>query len=306
MKVLVCDGLNTEAVAMLEEAGHDVDLHKALSKEDLLALCPSCDVLVVRSATKVTAEVMERATRLKLVVRGGVGLDNVDAKAAAARGVTVFNTPSATSVSVAELAIGLMLGLARHIPQANASVKSGAWERKAFAGSELFGKTLGLIGFGRIGQEVAKRALAFRMHVIAFDQAIDQEVVDVLEIESAPSLDAILPRADYLSLHLPYDATTHHVINRDRLAQMKTSAYLVNTARGELVDDAALAEALKAGRLAGAATDVYAKEPPGTDHPLVSLPNVITLPHVGASTGEGQKRAGLEVARIICEFAGKR
>ncbi len=306
MKVLVCDGLDAEAIAQLEEAGHDVDVHKAIPKDELLSLCPVYDVLVVRSATKVTAEVIERASRLKLVVRGGVGLDNVDAKAAAARGVAVFNTPSATSVSVAELALGLMLGLARHIPMANNSVKSGAWDRKSFAGTELFGKTLGVVGFGRIGQEVAKRALALRMHVIAFDQAIDQEVVDVLEIESAPNLESLLPRVDYLTLHLPYDTKTHHLMNRDRLAKLKASAFIINTARGELIDENALADAIKGGRLAGAATDVYPKEPPGAEHPLVKLPNVITLPHLGGSTSEGQKRAGLEVARIICEFANKR
>lgn len=306
MKVLVCDGLDAEAVAQLEEAGHDVDLHKALSKEDLLSLCPAADVLVVRSATKITAEVIERSSRLQLVVRGGVGLDNVDAEAAAVRGVTVFNTPSATSVSVAELTMGLMLGLARHIPQANTSVKSGVWDRKAFAGSELFGKTLGVVGFGRIGQEVAKRALAFRMHVVAFDQAIDQEVVDVLEIESSLSLDSLLSRADYISLHLPYDVKTHHLLDRDRLAKCKPTAYVINTARGELVDETALADALQSRRLAGAAVDVYTTEPPGRDHPLVKLPNVITVPHLGGSTGEGQRRAGLEVARIICEFASKR
>ncbi|MBI4367549.1 MAG: hypothetical protein HY543_12100 [Deltaproteobacteria bacterium] len=301
MNILICDGLDTEAVHALEQGGHRVTVRKGITKEELMELVPSHEVVVVRSATKLTKPVIERGTNLKLLVRAGVGLDNIDAEAAAARKIKVCNTPAATSVSVAELTFAMMLALARHIPQAHASVQSGEWNRKAFEGTELFGKTLGVIGFGRIGQEVAKRAQAFRMQVLAHDQAIDMEIVDILEIE-ATSLESVLAASDYLTLHLPLLPSTQHLINRDRIRQMKRGVRIVNASRGGIVDEAAVAEAIRDGHVAGAAFDVFATEPPGKESPLRGLPQVITLPHLGASTAEGQHRAGLEVARIILGF----
>jgi D-3-phosphoglycerate dehydrogenase / 2-oxoglutarate reductase len=306
MHVLICDGLVNEAVEMLTSAGHTVDLQKGISKEALLDKVVDAEVVVVRSATRITPEILERAGKLKLIVRGGVGLDNIDCDAAQARGVAVFNTPSATSISVAEHTLGLMLSLARHLHQSHSSVTAGEWNRKAFSGTELFGKTLGIVGFGRIGQEVAKRALAFRMNVVVFDRAVDPEIVAVLEVESSPDIDTLLGQADYVTLHLPLNTETDQLINADRVDQMKNGAFLINTARGGLLDETAVAAALTSGKLAGVAVDVYSNEPPAQGHPLVGLPQALTVPHIGGSTAEGQHRTGLEVAKIINEFTAKR
>lgn len=304
MKILICDGLDSAAVKQLEHDGHQITLKKGLTADEVLQLIPEAEVVVVRSATKITAAVLEKAAKLKLVVRAGVGLDNVDAIAAQAKGVTVHNTPTATTISVAEHAFGLMLALARHIPQANQSTKSGAWERKAFEGTELYKKTLGILGFGRIGQEVAKRAKAFHMRVVACDRHIDPELIDALEIESG-TMDTLCTEADYISLHLPLNDTTCNIINTDTLARMKKGVSLINTARGCLINETALAEAVKSGHVAGAAFDVFEKEPPPKDNPLFNLPQVICVPHLGASTAEGQLRAGSEVSRIVREFVAK-
>jgi len=206
---------------------------------------------------------------------------------------------------VAEYTLALMLGLARQIPQACASMKNGAWDRKSFSGTELFGKTLGIVGFGRIGQEVAKRARAFHMTSLIFDLSIDREIVDALEVEAASSLDELLGRSHYITLHLPFTPQTENLLNRDRLARVRKGAYVINTARGGLIDDAALAENIQSGHIAGAALDVYHTEPPTAGASLLALPQVITCPHLGGSTSEGQKRAGLEVAKIVCEFVQK-
>lgn len=301
MKVLICDGLEAFAVEAMEKAGHQVILRKATPADELPTLIQDAEVVVVRSATKITAKVLEYAPKLKLAVRAGVGIDNIDVTAAQAKGVTVHNTPAATTVSVAEHAFGLMLSLARHIPQGNQSTKEGKWERKALEGSELYGKTLGILGFGRIGQEVAKRAKAFHMNVIVADRHLDPELVAALEVEPT-DLNGIIEKSDYVSLHLPIDASTHHLFNKELLAKMKKGVRIVNTARGGLIDEAALAEAVKSGHVAGAAFDVFEQEPPAKDNPLFACPQVICVPHLGASTAEGQTRAGSEVARIICEF----
>lgn len=303
MNVLICDGLDTEAVRLIESGGHTVTVRKGIPTEELLQLIPTQHAVVVRSATKVTRQIVECAGQLTLVIRAGVGLDNVDAEACEARKIRVMNTPAATTVSVAEHTFAMMLALARHIPQANASLHKGEWNRKTFEGTELFGKTLGIIGFGRIGQEVAKRAQAFRMHVLAHDQAIDMEVVEVLEIEST-SLESLLSASDYITVHLPLLPSTQNLLNAARIRQMKRGARIINTARGGLIDETALADAIREGQIAGAALDVFAKEPPGADHPLLQLPQVIAVPHLGGSTGEGQHRAGLEVARLILGFNG--
>lgn len=303
MNILICDGLAAEAVAQLKAAGHAVDLRKGITKDELLTAIPAADCVVVRSATKITADVIERGRNLKLVCRGGVGLDNVDRAAAEARGITVRNTPNATSISVAEHALGLMLALARHIPQACASVKSGVWDRKSFTGTELYGKTLGVVGFGRIGRELANRALALGMKVVACDPVVDPKVIEEMGHKATTEFGHLLGESDYVSLHMPITTETERLINRDTLAQMKKGAYLINTARGGLLDETAVADALRSGQLRGVALDVYRSEPPPADHPLIGLPQVIAVPHIGASTDEGQTRAGLEVAQIICDFA---
>lgn len=304
MKILICDGLIAEAVELMKTAGHDVDLRKSVSAEELLKIVPNYECLVIRSATKVTADVLERASQLKLVVRGGVGLDNVDRKAAEARGVTVRNTPCATSVSVAELALGLMLSLARNIPQACSSVKSGQWERKAFSGTELFEKTLGVVGFGRIGRELANRALALGMKVIACDPVVSAETIESFGHRATTDFSHLLAEADFISLHIPITDETRGLINKETIAKMKKGSFIINTARGALLDSKAVAEALNSGQLGGVALDVYEEEPPPANHPLIGLAKVIPLPHVAASTDEGQRRAGLEVAQIINEYKG--
>jgi D-3-phosphoglycerate dehydrogenase len=301
MKILICDGLDSAAVKQMEQDGHHVTLKKGITADELMQLILDAEVVVVRSATKITAQVLEHANKLKLVVRAGVGLDNVDAVAAQAKGVSVANTPAATSISVAEHAFALMLALARHIPQGDKTTKEGKWERKALEGTELYNKTLGILGFGRIGQEVAKRAKAFHMDVIVCDTVLDSEIVNALEVE-AVTLDELLKRSDYLSLHLPINDKTRNIINADRISTMKKGVRVINTARGGLIDEAALIKAIQSGQVAGAAFDVYEKEPPAKDLPLFSVPQIICVPHLGASTAEGQLRAGSEVARIIREF----
>lgn len=302
MKVLICDGLVAEAVEKIKAAGHEVDLRKGITAEELLERADDIECLVVRSATKVTAEIMSRCPNLKLVCRGGVGLDNVDLVAAKAKGIIVRNTPACTSISVAEHALGLMICAARNIPQGYSAMKGGGWDRKTFSGTELYAKTLGLVGFGRIGRELAKRALAMGMKVVAHDPYARAEDIKELGCEVASALPDLLGRSDFISLHLPITDETLHMVNADFLEQCKTGAILINTARGPLLDEPAVARALKMGKLRAAALDVYEVEPPPKDHPLVHLPNVITLPHLGASTAEGQTRAGMDIAGIILNF----
>lgn len=301
MKILICDGLDSAAVRQLEQDGHHVTLKKGITADELSQLIPDAEVVVVRSATKITADVLEKTKNLKLIVRAGVGLDNVDAIAAQAKGISVANTPAATSISVAEHAFALMLALARHIPQGNQSTKAGGWERKTLEGTELYGKTIGILGFGRIGQEVAKRAKAFHMNVIVCDTVLDSEIVDALEVK-AMKVDELLKQCDYLSLHLPINDQTRHMINADRIKTMKKGVRIINTARGGLIDTDALVKAVQSGQVAGAAIDVYDKEPPARDNPMFAVPQIICVPHLGASTAEGQLRAGAEVARIVREF----
>jgi D-3-phosphoglycerate dehydrogenase len=301
MKILICDGLDSSAVKAMEQDGHEVLLKKGITPDELKQLIADAEVVVVRSATKITAPVLEHARKLKLIVRAGVGLDNVDAVAAQAKGITVHNTPAATSISVAEHAFGLMLALARHIPQGDKTMKEGKWERKALEGTELYKKTIGILGFGRIGQEVAKRAKAFHMDVVVCDTVLDSEIVAALEVESG-SIDDVLRKSDYISLHLPITDNTRSLINDDRIAIMKKGVRIINTARGGLIDTDALVKAVQSGHVAGAAIDVYDKEPPAKDHPFFNFPQIICVPHLGASTAEGQLRAGSEVARIVREF----
>lgn len=296
-RVLVCDPIPTDAVERMRAGGLAVDEKKGLTGDELAAIIGAYDALVVRSATKIQARHLAAAARLKVIVRGGVGVDNIDVAAAQARGVRVLNTPAASSVSVAELALGLMLALAREIPRADASMKAGAWEKKSFAkGLELDGKTLGIIGVGRIGRALARRAVAFGMVAIGTDPALPTSgTVDGLTLLPAAE---VYRRADVVSVHAPRPPSGPPLVGEPELATMKPGVMIVNCARGGVVDEAALEAALRSGRVGGAALDVYEVEPP-VRLDLVRHPRVIATPHIGASTAEAQARVGLEVAEIL-------
>jgi D-3-phosphoglycerate dehydrogenase len=293
MKVIITDGLAKAGVKMLQDAGIEVDERPGLQPAELIQIVPAYDALIVRGATKVTADVINAGKNLKVVGRAGVGLDNVDKKAADARGIKVVNTPAATSVTVAELALGLMFACARSIPQATQSLREGKWEKKAFKGTELFGKTLGLIGAGRIGTELGKRAQAMGMSVLVYDPFIKESAAGKMV-----ELPELLKNADYISLHVPKTEQTIHIINKESFAQMKKGVIIVNCARGGVIDEAALYDALKSGQVGAAALDVFESEPI-KDFKLFSLPNVIGTPHVGAQTKEGQERAGVGIAEEV-------
>ncbi|MGD9099466.1 MAG: hydroxyacid dehydrogenase [Anaerolineae bacterium] len=296
MKVLVCDPIAATAVERMREAGIEVTVRDRISAQELAAVIPAYEGLVVRSRTQVRAPLIDVATRLKVIVRGGVGLDNIDVDHARARGITVLNTPSASSASVAELAVGYLFALARHIPQASDSMRAGLWEKKRFRGDEIGGKTLGIVGIGRIGREVARRAAALGMRVVAHDPYVSRvEGVDLL------SLDELLACSDYITLHLPHTEETHDMIGVDEFARMKKGVRVVNCARGGVVDEEALYEALLSGRVAGAALDVYAQEP-CCGHKLYALAQVIGSPHIGAATVEAQGRVGEEVTEKMIRF----
>lgn len=297
MKVLVTDPLDPRALARVREAGHDVVERIGARGPDLIVALEGCQALLVRGATKVTADVLRGAPSLKVVVRAGTGLDNVDVAEARHVGVQVLNTPNANSVSVAELTLGLMLAFERHIATASADLREGRWEKSKFAGRELSGRRLGLVGFGRIGREVALRARAFELEVWACDPLLSAWPPGFEWVRVA-TLDELLPAADFLSLHVPLTPETRGMIGADRLARMKPDAVLVNCGRGGLVDEAALHAALLAGALRGALLDTFAEEPPG-QHPLLALPNVLAVPHLGASTAEAQRRAGEEAAEVV-------
>lgn len=300
MRVLVCDKVDAAAVAMIRDAGHEVIEASGLKGAELVAALAGTHGLVVRGATKVTADVLAGATDLRVVVRAGTGLDNVDAEAARQRGVVVRNTPNANSVSVAELVFGMALALERHVAPASADLKRGVWEKSRYQGRELAGRTMGILGFGRIGREVAVRARAFSMPVIWHDppHKTSPAGFDWTEIVDRESL---FRRADVLTLHVPLTAETKGAVGARELALMKKDAILVNASRGGVVDEAALVAALATGALRGAAVDVFEHEPAPADHPLLALPNVLPLPHLGASTAEAQKRAGTDAAEILLE-----
>jgi len=293
MKVIITDGISKVGVKMLVDAGIEVDDRPGLPPADLIQAIPAYDAIIVRGATKVTADVINAGKNLKVIGRAGVGLDNVDKKAADARGVKVVNTPAATSVTVAELALGLMLACARSIPQATQSLREGKWEKKAFKGTELFGKTLGLIGAGRIGSELGKRALAMGMNVLVVDPLIKE-----CPYGKTCEFAELLKNADYISLHVPKTPETMHILNKESIAQMKKGVVIINCARGGVVDEEALYEALKSGQVGAAGLDVFESEPI-KDFKLFSLPNVIGTPHVGAQTKEGQERAGIGIAEEV-------
>ena len=296
-KILIADPLNPEAFDKLKSnPDFDVLLKTGMDEEDLIETIPDFSAVVVRSATKVTRNVIQAASNLELIVRAGIGLDNIDVEAALEKGIQVANTPAATTISVAEHTFGLMLATVRNHGRANLSMKAHRWEKKAFSGTELYEKTLGIIGSGRIGIDVARRALAFGMRVIAYDIVKIQTDQDIKQV----SLEELLPQADIISLHLPLTDQTKHMLSDDEFAQMKDGVMLINASRGGIVDEKALLTALESGKVRAAALDVYEKEPP-EDFALVDHPNVIATPHIGAAAKEGQKRAGFEVVRILEE-----
>src|SRR6266436_434119 len=299
-KVLVADAISPRGVEALA-AGGDliVDVRTGLKEPGLLEIIPEYAGLVVRSQTKVTGKVIEAAGALKAIGRAGVGVDNVDVEAATRRGVIVMNTPGGNTVSTAEHAFSLLVSIARNIPQAHSSVKAGQWDRKSYEGVELYGKTIGIIGMGRIGTEIARRAIAFGLRPIAYDPYLSPSRARSLQVELYDDLDDVLSRADFLTLHIPLTTETAHLINSERMAKMKQGVRIVNCARGGLIDEAALFEGLKSGHIAAAALDVYETEPPPADFPLRALPNIVFTPHLGASTAEAQESVGLEITEAI-------
>lgn len=297
MKVLVCDKTEKECIEQMRAAGLTVDTNFEITSEDLMRVAPAYDVLVVRSRTKVRQPLIDVCPNLKLIVRGGVGLDTIDVEYARAKGIEVRNTPLASSDSVAELTIGYLFMMARSLYKASATMKAEKWEKKAFEGVEIGGKTLGLIGVGNIGKATAKRAAALGMTVLAYDPYVKE-----FEYGKLVSLDELLACSDYISLHLPKTKESADMIGAEQFAKMKDGVRIVNCARGGIINEDALYEALTSGKVAAAALDVFAVEPP-TDWKLLKLDNVIASPHIGAATREAQSRVGAEVAQIVIAFS---
>ena len=300
-RVLVADDLSAEGIEILRRSGLEVDVKVGMKPAELEACIGDYDAIAVRSATKVTAKVLEKAGRLKVVGRAGVGVDNVDLEAATRRGVVVMNTPGGSSVTVAELTLAMMLALSRHIAQATASTKGGKWEKKRFQGHELSGKTLGVVGIGNIGSVVVDRARAMKMRVVAFDPFISAEIAAQLGVELV-ALDDLWGQADVISLHVPLTDQTRNVVNAATLARMKKGVLIVNCARGGLVDEKALADAIASGHVGGAAFDVFEKEPVQPDNPLLALDGFICTPHLGASTEEAQAAVAVAIAEQLAAY----
>jgi D-3-phosphoglycerate dehydrogenase len=296
-KILVADSLAPEALDELKSIpDFEVTLKTGMDEGELVKTIPDFNAAVVRGATKMTKNVIDAASNLELIVRAGIGLDNIDVGASKEKGIQVANTPAATSISVAEHTFGLMLAAVRNHGKANLSMKEHKWEKKTLSGTELYGKTLGIIGIGRIGQEVAKRALAFGMRVIAYDII---EVETSLDVEQV-SMDELLSQADIITFHLPLTERTKHMISDEEFEKMKAGVILINASRGGIVDENALLRAVESEKIRAAALDVFEKEPPD-DFSLIDHPNVIATPHIGAAAKEGQKRAGMEVVEILKE-----
>lgn len=302
-KILIADGLDEAGLAVLGQFAQVDDL-TSISADDLLTAIPAYDALVVRGRTKVTAAVIAAAANLKVVGRAGVGLDNIDLVAAAGRGIVVVNTPTSTSVAVAELAFGLLLSIAREIPRADAAMKAGQWTKKDLEGVELFGKTLGIIGYGRIGAEVGQRAAAFGMTVLAYDPLIAPD--EIARRGGQPvDLDTLYGRSDFISLHLPLDDSTRGMIDAQAIGKMRPGVRLVSAARGGIIDESALLASLEDGKVAAAGLDVFAVEPPGPT-PLIGNPRVVASPHIGAQTAESQSRASLDIAdEVLAALRGE-
>jgi D-3-phosphoglycerate dehydrogenase len=295
-KIIITDGLNVKGRTILENNAEIFD-HTGISAEDLLEKVSESDALIVRGRTKVTAALLEAAPNLKVVGRAGVGVDNIDLAAAQSRRVTVVNAPTATTIAVAEHTLALMLTLARHIARADYSMKSGLWNKKKLVGTELFGKTLGIIGMGRIGTEVALRAKAFGTTVLGYDPFLEQDSIKQRGAQPTTQND-LLARSDLISLHLPFTPETRGMINGQTIGLMKAGTYLICAARGGIIDETALLNALESGQIAGAALDVFSTEPPGLSA-LVAHPNVVATPHIGAQTAEAQVRAAVDISEEV-------
>ncbi len=302
-RILISDPIAPEGVELLK-AQADVDVKRGLKPSELVEIMGEYDALVVRSETKVTAEVIGAGKRLQVIARAGIGVDNIDLEAATGQGIAVVNAPTGNTVAAVEHTMALMLALARNVPQAHQSLKQGQWNRSAFMGVEVRNKTLGIIGLGRVGSEVARRALSFAMRVIAHDPFVSPDYAHLLGVELMP-LETLLAQSDFVTVHTALTDTTHHLIGERELGTMKPGSYVINVARGELVDEDALLLALEEGKLAGAALDVFSREPPG-DSPLVKHPRVVATPHLGASTQEAQRDVAIEVAeQVLAVLSGE-
>jgi D-3-phosphoglycerate dehydrogenase / 2-oxoglutarate reductase len=299
MKILITDKMAEEAISTLEAAGHDVTFDE-MDHDSLLEAINDYDALMIRSRTKVTEDIIKKGAKgkLKVIGRAGIGVDNINIKTAGDLGIKVVNAPTGATISVAELAIAHMLSLSRHLTKADHTMKQGEWAKKQLKGAELHGKTLGLIGCGNIGQKTAKLAQAFGMTVVGFDPFLSKEVLKKQDIAKLEKLKEVLNSSDIISLHLPHTDQTHYIIDKPMLSEMKSSALIINCARGGTVDENALYDALKDGTIAGAALDVFEKEPPG-ETKLTTLENIVLTPHIGANTKEGQIRAGTVCAEQV-------
>jgi D-3-phosphoglycerate dehydrogenase len=303
-RIVIPDKIDQAAIDLLEGAeGITCAAPGKVPREELLALAPQADGLVIRSGVKADAELLGAAARLKCIARAGVGVDNIDLQEATRRGVVVMNTPGGNTIATAEQAMALMLSLARHTPLAHQAMREGRWDRATFIGTELYGKTLGLLGFGRVGAAVATRAAGFGMTVLAYDPFFDDTMrAHARELGVKPaSLEELCAQADYISLHAALTEDSREMVNRALIATMKPGVRIINAARGALIDDEDLAEAIQSGQVAGAALDVYAQEPPPPDHPLVGLPGVIHTPHLGASTREAQVAVAVQAAQQVVD-----
>src|SRR5262245_1112319 len=301
-RVLICDQLESAGLDILARAGIDLDNRPGLKGSDLAAALRAADGAVVRSGTRLTADLLNDPGKLRCVVRAGVGVDNIDVPAATRRGVIVMNTPSGNTVSAAEHTIALLFAVARHVPAADASMKAGKWDRNKFLGSQVAGKTLGVIGLGRIGREVARRAVGLDMTVIGFDPLVTPEKAAEFGIKAVASKEELLPKCDFLTLHIPLLPDTKDFVGPRELAMLPKGARLLNVARGGVVNELALVDALSSGQIAGAGLDVFETEPTPADHPLLKAPNVVLTPHLGASTVEAQEAVAVEAAHLLVDF----
>jgi D-3-phosphoglycerate dehydrogenase len=304
MKIIICDPISPKGIVLLQQRPefNVVVLPKRLPEAELIPLVADAVALVVRSETKVTKKIIEAAKQLRVVGRAGVGVDNVDIEAATQNGTVVMNTPGGNTVTTAELSFTMLLSLARKVPQAHATMVAGKWDRKLFQGVELQGKTLGVLGMGRIGTEVAKRAIAFGMRVVAYDPYLTEDRAKAIGAEFAAEVDDVYREADFITVHMPVTKETKEMLNAVAFAKMKPGVKIVNCARGEIISEADLIAALESGKVAGAALDVFAVEPLPADHPYRKQPNLILTPHLGASTEEAQEKCGIEVAEVIAGY----
>ena len=301
-RVLIADKLEAAGIELLTAAGLEVDNRPGLKGDDLRAALQAADAVICRSQPKITAELLENPGKLRAIARAGVGVDNIDVPAATRKGVVVMNTPGGNTVSAAEHTIALMLAIARKLPSADATMKAGGWDRNKFVGVQVAGKTLGVVGLGRIGREVARRAVGLDMTVIALDPFVTAAKAAELGLQTAANLDELLPKVDFLTVHVPLSAETKALLGAKELARMKKTAVVLNVARGGIIDEAALAEALAAGTIGGAGIDVFTVEPTTADNPLLKAPNIVLTPHLGASTFEAQENVAVEAAQLIADF----